>query len=100
MENPDAEPVTVTLQIKPDSGHGDAIYARQLTIPAQTVVEGSFLVVINDTTRFHVELLQNKVRIAKDDILVRGTVTRRLNIAVLDDDTPSLGTSEIIEQRA
>ncbi|MGI6355242.1 MAG: hypothetical protein GX937_08180 [Lentisphaerae bacterium] len=99
VENPDAEPVTVTLQIKPDSGHGDAIYARQLTIPAQTVVEGSFLVVINDTTRFHVELLQNKVRIAKDDILVRGTVTRRLNIAVLDDDTPSLGTSEIIKNK-
>lgn len=100
VENPDPEPVTVTLQIKPDSGHGDAIYARQLTIPAQTFVEGSFLVVINDTTRFHVELLQNKVRIAKDDILVRGTVTRRLNIAVLDDDTPSLGTGEITKDKA
>lgn len=100
VENPDREPAVVTLQIKPDSGHGDAIYARQLTIPAHSFLEGSYLVVINDTTRFHVELLQNKVRIDKDDILVRGTVTRRMNIAVLDDGTQSTGAGEIIKNKA
>lgn len=100
VENPDREPAVVTLQIKPDSGHGDAIYARRLTIPAQSFLEGSYLVVINDTTRFHVELLQNKVRIDKDDILVRGTVTRRMNIAVLDDGTQSTGAGEIIKNKA
>ncbi|MDD4098843.1 MAG: hypothetical protein PHC30_08740 [Lentisphaeria bacterium] len=100
IENPDPSPADVTLQIKPDSGHGDAIYSRELTIPPRSFLEGSYLVVINDTTRFHVELLQNNARIDKDDILVRGTVTRRMNIAILDDSTLSSGTGEIIKNKA
>ena len=84
--NPDPEEAVVVLQLEPDSGSSGAIYSNRIHIGAKSSLEGRSLVTLGNTDRYSVSLIQQNMRVDKNDILLRPISPNRLNIAVLTDD--------------
>jgi hypothetical protein len=93
--NPDAEEAIVVLQLEPDSGASGAIYSNRIRLGANSRLEGRSLVTLGNSERYIVSLIQQNLRVDKNDILLRPTPPNRLNIAVLTDDDDFPGASEI-----
>ena len=93
--NPDSEAATVVLQLEPDDGSSDAIYSTRIRLGAKSRLEGRSPVAIGNSERYIVSLIQQNLRVDKNDILIRPAQPNRLNIAVLTDDDEFPGASEI-----
>ncbi|NMA43702.1 MAG: hypothetical protein GX946_10025, partial [Oligosphaeraceae bacterium] len=98
IENPDPESATATLQLEPDVGSKDAIYSRRIFVGAESRLEGRSLVSIGNAERYIVSLIQNNQRIDKNDILIRTSQERRMNIAVLNDGDGLSGYGDIAKE--
>ena len=93
--NPDPEETIVILQLEPDAGSSGAIYSNRIRLGAKSRLEGRSPVTIGTSERYIVSLIQQNLRVDKNDILVRLNQPNRLNIAVLTDDDDFPGASEI-----
>jgi len=95
LENPDAESVTVTLQLEPDSGSSGAIYSTTIKLGPATKIDGRSRVSIGNAERYIVSLIQQNIRVHKTDILLRQNPRNRLNIAILTDADDLSGYSDL-----
>ena len=93
--NSDPSEATVILQLESDSGSSGAIYSTRIKIGAKSRLEGRSQVTIGNSERYIVSLVQNNLRIDKNDILVRPAQRNRLNVAVLTDDENFPGAGDI-----
>lgn len=93
--NPDPETATVVLQLEPDSGSSGAIYSTRIRLGAKSRLEGRSPVTLGNSERYIVSLIQQNLRVDKNDILIRPIPLNRLNIAVLTDEDDFPGASEI-----
>ncbi|NLF93749.1 MAG: hypothetical protein GX564_07665 [Oligosphaeraceae bacterium] len=93
--NPDPTTAELTLQLEPEGSHGGAIYTQQITLGPKSSLSGRSPVVISDSERYLVSLIQDNVRIDKSDILLREGQRNRLQIALVTDYDDIAGYSNI-----
>ncbi len=93
--NHDPAETIVVLQLEPDAGSSGAIYSNRISLGAKSRLEGRSPVTIGNSERYIVSLIQQNLRVDKNDILVRLNQPNRLNIAILTDDEEFPGASEI-----
>jgi hypothetical protein len=98
IRNPDPTPAELTLQLEPEGSHGGAIYTQQITMGPKSTLNGRSPVVISDSERYLVSLIQDNARIDKSDIILRDGQRNRLQIALVTDYDDIAGYSNIAKE--
>ncbi len=96
--NPDPQIAEVTLQLEPETNHGNAVYTQQITLGPKSTLSGRSLVVIAVSERYLVSLIKDNARIDKCDIILRGKTRNRLQVALISDYDEIVGYSDIAKE--